>query len=78
MKDEDILDAMLGNEQIESVARYLSGGCRLQSLDEATLERLCIDELWRALRETDCDRMLRQEICAELSLRGIKPNCHPT
>jgi hypothetical protein len=69
MKDDTFLNAMLGNEQMESVARYLSRGRRLQSLDEVALKRLWIDELWRALR--DGDSALRQEICAELSLRGI-------
>jgi hypothetical protein len=72
MKDDKILNAMLANEQMDSVARYLSQGRRLQSLDEATLKRLWIDELWRALRESGLDSVLRQEICAELSLRGIK------
>jgi hypothetical protein len=72
MRGDKILNAMLGNEQMESVARYLSRGRRLQSLDEATLKRLWIDELRRALRESDDDSVLRQEICAELSLRGIK------
>jgi hypothetical protein len=72
MKDDEILNAMLGNEQMESVARYLSRGRRLQSLDEVTLKRLWIDELRRALRESDDDSVPRQEICAELSLRGIK------
>jgi hypothetical protein len=72
MKDDKILNAMLGNEQMESVSRYLSRGRRLQSLDEATLKRLWIAELWRALRESDRDSVLREEICAELSLRGIK------
>jgi hypothetical protein len=73
VKDDKILNAMLENEQMESVARYLSRGRRLQSLDEATLKRLWIAELWRALRESlDRYSVLRQEICAELSLRGIK------
>jgi hypothetical protein len=72
MKEDEILNAMLANEQMESVAGYLSRGRRLQSLNEATLKRLWIDELWRALRESDSDGVRRQEICAELSLRGIK------
>jgi hypothetical protein len=61
MKDDKILNAMLGNEQMESVARYLSRGRRLQSLDDATLKRLWIAELWRALRESDRDSVLRQK-----------------
>jgi hypothetical protein len=68
---DKILDVMLGNEQMECVARYLSGGRRLQSLDEATLKQRWIDELWRMLRESEADSVLRQEIFAELSLRGI-------
>jgi hypothetical protein len=34
---DDIVEAMLANEQMDGVARYLSGGRRLQSLDETTL-----------------------------------------
>ena len=53
MKDDEILNAVLRNEEMESVAQYLSRGRRLQSLDEAALKQLWIDELWRALREGD-------------------------
>jgi hypothetical protein len=70
MKDDEILNAVLRNEEMESVAQYLSRGRRLQSLDEAALKQLWTDELWRALRERNGDR-LREEICAELSLRRI-------
>jgi hypothetical protein len=68
---EKIMEVMLANNQMDGVARYLSRGRRLQSLDEPTLKQLWIDEVWRAVRERGGDRVLREEICAELSLRRI-------
>ena len=55
-----------------SVARYLSRGRPLQSLDERTLKRLWIDELRRIFRKGSGASELSEEISAELSLRGIK------
>jgi hypothetical protein len=72
MKEDKILDAVFRNEQMESVARYLSRGRRLQSLDEATLRQLWIDELRQIFREGSGASVTSEEISAELSLRGIK------
>lgn len=68
---DKIVETVLANEQMDGVARYLSRGRRLQSLDEPTLKQLWIDEVWRGLREKAGDSVLREEICAELSLRHI-------
>ncbi|HEY1803742.1 MAG TPA: hypothetical protein VGG45_04625 [Terracidiphilus sp.] len=70
MKDDEIVKAVLGNYKIESIARYLSLGRPLQSLDEATLKQRWIDELRRALREKDGNSALSEKVCAEASLRG--------
>jgi hypothetical protein len=71
-KDQIILEAMLANEEMDRVARYLSRGRPLQLLDEPLLKRLRIDELRRLFREGSGTSASSEDISAELSLRGIK------
>ena len=67
-----VVTMALANEQLDGVARYLSRGRRLHSLDEAALKQLWIDEVRRALHKRTFNSMLMDDIGSELSLRGIK------
>jgi hypothetical protein len=71
-RNEAIIEAFLASEDMDCVARYLSRGRRLQSLDDPTLKRRWIVALRRAFHHRVDTSAARADISAELSLRGIR------
>jgi hypothetical protein len=71
-RNEVIIEAFLASEDMDCIARYLSRGRRLQSLGDSTLKQRWIVALRRSLHHCVENSAAREDISAELSLRGIR------
>jgi hypothetical protein len=65
------IEASLANERLEQRADYLSRGRPLEHLDELALKALWVNHLRREFQERTSRMIFGNDICAELSIRGI-------
>jgi hypothetical protein len=75
MREIEAAEALLAMERRENEASYLSRGRRLKFVDDSALQRLWADCAIRELASTHNTEL--QDICAELSLRGLEQGVLP-
>lgn len=71
MTGDKVIEALVASDEVDRVARYLSRGRHLQSLDEPTLRQLWLGQIRQHLRDGSGLDASTEDVSAELALRGI-------